>query len=158
LATFFLLQQGWERCRDTSFERLLIDRVTVLPAASAINAIWPEQSVRAQGHSLASAQQRINILNGCEGLEVAFLLMAALVASPLSWRRKTVAMLCGLPVVHVLNQWRIIALWQVQQIRPDLFGLMHGTVLPLVLIACVLIFFLFCFPRVADATERRRDS
>jgi len=147
LVTFFLLQYGWERCRDTAVERLLIDRATVRPAASLINAVWPDQYVQAQGHSLISAQQRINVLNGCEGLEVLFLLIAALAASPLWWRRKVIAIFCGLPVVYLLNQLRIITLWQVQQIRPDLFGLMHGTVLPLVLIALTLLFFLFCFPR-----------
>ena len=150
LITFFLLQYGWERCRETAIERLLIDFATVQPAAALINAVWPDQYVQAQGHSLISAHQRINVLNGCEGLEVAFLLVAALLASPMSWRRKMIAILCGLPTVYLFNQLRITALWQVQQTHPDLFGMMHGTVLPLVLIALTLLFFLFCFPRTMD--------
>ena len=147
IAVFFSLQYGWERSRDTALERFIIDDLIVAPAAWSLQRLWPDQIVSALGHSLVTPQFRMNVLNGCEGLDVLFLLVAALMAAPLSWSRRLSAMIVGAVMVYGLNQIRIIFLWHLNQTRPDLFGLMHGTVLPLLLIVLLLLFFLACLPR-----------
>lgn len=86
LAAFFTLQYVWEMSRDTQVERAFIDQATVAPAAWLIDGLWPGQAIRAEGHRLVSPHGRLNVLNGCEGLETLFLLMAAVLAYPFPWR------------------------------------------------------------------------
>ena len=145
--TFFALQFAWEQCRDSAVEKLVIDRATVLPAAWVVNRLWPDQPAFAQQNSLISAQGRLNILNGCEGLETLFLLVAAFVAYPLMWRIRITGIALSALLIYGLNQARIVLLWWAIRTNPTLFGLLHGTVLPLVLIAISLLFFLAFLPQ-----------
>lgn len=147
LATFLVLQYGWEMSRGTALERFVIHDLTVRPAAWVIGGIWPEAGVAAREHRLVAPAGRLNILNGCEGLETLFLLLAAFVAYPLAWRSRLLGMALGLALVFVLNQARIVLLWQVWTGERALFGLLHGTLLPLALIAACLAYFLVFLAR-----------
>lgn len=142
LAVFFSLQWGWEMSRGTVLEQVVIHDLTARPAAWLINQFWPGSGVEAQAHRLVSAQGRLNILNGCEGLETLFLLFAAFIAYPFTWRMRLAGMVLGALFVFVINQGRIIALWHAFLADRSLFGLLHGAGLPLLMVACCLLFFL----------------
>lgn len=147
IVAFFALQLAWEQCRDSAIEKLVIDRATVLPAVWIANQLWPDQPAFAQKNSLISGHGRLNILNGCEGLETLFLLVAAFLAYPLMWRIRIVGITLSTVLIYGLNQARIVLLWWTIHSDPALFGLLHGTVLPLVLIAISLLFFLAFLPQ-----------
>ncbi len=147
LATFLSLQYVWEMSRGTALERVVIHDLTVRPAAGVIDAIWPEVGVEAREHRLVAPVGRLNILNGCEGLEVLFLLLAAFVAYPFAWRARLLGMALGIGLVFVLNQARIVLLWQVWTGERALFGLLHGTLLPLLLVVACLAYFLLFLAR-----------
>lgn len=87
-------------------------------------------SVRALGGS-------INVLNGCEGVEVLFLLVAALLIAPITLSRRTYGLLAGTLFVWLLNQGRILALFYTNRSDKELFALLHGTIAPLVMIVLV---------------------
>ncbi len=142
LAAFFALQSAWGLCRGTALERLVIDQGTVMPAAALIHSIWPSQGVVAYGHSLIAPAARLNIINGCEGLETLFLLVAAFLAHSFAWKPRLGGIALGLVLVYGLNQLRLVLLWQTWLTDRDLFGLLHGTLLPLALIAVCLLYFL----------------
>jgi exosortase/archaeosortase family protein len=142
LATFLALQYGWEMSRGTIIERVVIHDLTVQPAAWVINQILRDANVQAKEHRLVAAKARLNILNGCEGLETLFLLVAAFVAYPFVWRTRLLGIALGVGVVFVLNQARIVLLWQAFKQDKVIFGMLHGTVLPLAMIAGCLAFFL----------------
>jgi exosortase/archaeosortase family protein len=142
LVSFFAMQYVWEMSRGSALERFVIHDLTVQPAAWIINSIWPETGVQASEHRLVAATGRLNILNGCEGLETVFLLLAAFAAYPFTWRARLLGMGIGVALVFVLNQARIVSLWQVWTGERALFGLLHGTLLPLVMIAVCLAYFL----------------
>ncbi len=147
VVTFFTLQLAWEQCRDSVVETWVIDRATVLPAAWTISRVWPEQQIMAQKNSLIAAKNRLNILNGCEGLETLFLLIAAFLAYPLSWKIRGFGITLSVLLIYCLNQARIILLWWAIKENPAWFGLLHGTVLPLILIAIALIFLMAFLPQ-----------
>ena len=69
LAVFFALQYAWEMSRDTWLERTVIDHATVVPAAWLINALGTAPPVHADAYRIVSPLARLNIRNGCEGLE-----------------------------------------------------------------------------------------
>jgi len=147
LAVFFALQYGWEMSRGSWLERALIDHATVTPAAWLLEGLWPGQAVRAEGHRLVSPQARLNVLNGCEGLETLFLLVAALLAYPFGWRARLVGLLLGTALVYAMNQLRLVLLWHALQHDRTLFGLLHGTVLPLAMVGVCLLGFLWFVAR-----------
>lgn len=151
VVTFFALQQGWERCRDSIVETWVIDLATVRPAASVIDYLWPEQQIVAQNNSLIASHGRLNVLNGCEGLETLFLLIAAFFAYPLPWKNRSVGIGLSILLVYFVNQARIIFLWWAIQEHPTWFGTLHGAVLPLILIAIALVFFMAFLPQRQNA-------
>lgn len=152
LVVFFSLQYGWEMSRGSHFEQIVIDQATVAPATWVINKLSPDQGVMAQEHRIVSPEGRLNILNGCEGLETLFLLIAAIMAYPFTWRAKLQGFGLGLPLVFVLNQARIVALWYTFLHDRALFGILHGIVMPLLLVAACLLFFLAFITRHEPVT------
>ncbi|MGO9445892.1 MAG: exosortase/archaeosortase family protein [Thiobacillaceae bacterium] len=147
LAVFFSLQYGWELSRGTAVEHAVIDQATVVPSAWIINQIWPDQHVVAEGHRLVAPMGRLNILNGCEGMETLFLLVAAFVAYPVTWRKRWLGIGLGFLLVYALNQARLLLLWHTFLTNRELFGALHGTVLPLLMVACCFIYYLVFLSR-----------
>jgi exosortase/archaeosortase family protein len=142
LVVFAVLQAAWTAARDTQVERLVIDRTTVAPAVLVISAVTPHVGAVAEGSRIRALGGGINILHGCDGLDTLFLLFAGLVAAPMGWRRRLSGMFVGTALVYVLNQLRILGLFYALRSDPQLFELLHGTALPLILVAAVALFFL----------------
>jgi exosortase/archaeosortase family protein len=141
LAVFFALQWSWGAARDTAVERLLVHEATVKPATSLIRAITPEIAARPVAASIKAPGGGLNILNGCEGTEVMFLLIAAFAAVRLGWKRRLAGLALGLGLVFALNQARILTLFYAFRSERALFDMLHTTVLPAVLIAAVVLYF-----------------
>lgn len=154
LALFFVMQGTYSFTRDTWVERLVIDRATVGTSAMLINAISGPGTVVSAGHTLQGSSGRLSVLNGCEGTESLFLLVAAIVAFPMSWRSKILGALCGAVLVFVLNQIRIVGLYFVLRRPGNLFEILHGVVAPIIIVAAGCAFFLFWIERA----RRRIDA
>ena len=146
-AVFFVLQAGYGAVRDTWVERLVIDTLTVKTAAWSIRTLTPDVAVEAVGSRLKAPGGGINIINGCEGTEVLFLLYAAFASALLPWRARLTGVLAGTALVFLLNQGRVLALFYAYRSDKALFDLLHGTVAPLLLIALSALFFLYWLGR-----------
>lgn len=152
--TFFVLQWAWGETRGSLFERLVIDHATVQPAVLWVNLIAPNTAAYADGSRLKATGGGINILNGCEGTEVLFLLYAALLAAPLAWRARLLGAIAATAYIYVLNQARIVALFFAYRSDAGLFDALHGMIAPLLLIACALLFYLYWLQRYAAIESR----
>lgn len=141
LGVFVLLQWAWGEARDTWVERLVIHEATVKPAVALIQILTPEANAKPVAASIKAPGGGLNILNGCEGTEVMFLLIAAFAAVRLGWRQRLIGLTLGLGLIFVLNQVRILALFYAFRNERILFDLLHTTVLPAVLIAAVALYF-----------------
>lgn len=145
LAIFFgvfaVLQWSWNEARGTRVERLVIHEATVKPAAAMIQLITPEIHAQPVAASIKAPGGGLNILNGCEGTEIMFLLVAAFAAVRLGWQRRLTGLALGIGLIFVLNQARILALFYIFRNERSLFDLLHTTVLPAVLIATVALYF-----------------
>lgn len=142
LALFFALQAGYSSGRGGALERLVIEQATVRMAAVLIDTLSPELQVKADGPRLRAPGGGLNVLNGCEGTDVAFLLVAAMAVAPLPWRRRLAGLALGLPLVYALNQVRVLALFYAFRSDRSWFELLHGAVAPLVLVLAVGLFFM----------------
>ena len=98
----------------------------------------------------------LNGLNGCEGIDVAFLLVAAMLVAPLAWRWRLAGLLLGLPLVFLLNQARVMALFFAYRSEQALFNLLNAAVAPLLLIVAVGGFFAFWLMRFEPPLQGSR--
>lgn len=148
-----LLQWGWSEARGTTIEHVVIDTATVGTAVAIINLWTPQVQAQASGSRIKAPGGGINVLNGCEGTEVLFLFIAAIMAYPLSWRTRVGGLLVGIAFVFVANQVRLIALFYSYQSDRELFNQLHGLVMPLLLIVATLSLFVV----LLRMDERRND-
>jgi exosortase/archaeosortase family protein len=103
--------------------------------------LTPSIPVTAVGTRLTAPEGGINVLRGCEGTEVLFLLAAAFAVAPLGWRQRLGGLALGTMVVYLLNQIRVVALFYAYRYDRILFAQLHGTLAPLVMIALVGLYF-----------------
>lgn len=138
---FMALQAGWEAARGSGLERLWVHDLTVRSATALINLLTPDVQAMPSGSRIVAPGGGLNVLFGCEGTDVVFMLAAAFVVFPLPARTRALGMLSGLACVYVLNQIRIATLFYSFRADRELFDLIHTTAAPLVMISLTGLFF-----------------
>lgn len=154
---FIAMQAAWSIAQGTTLEHIAVGDWTVKPAAFWIQWITPGIGAMAQGYTITATGGGINVLNGCEGFDVIFLWVAALVITPLTWRWRTGALIMGVALIWLLNQLRILALFYAYRMDKEWFAQLHGTIAPLVLIVLVAMMFVWLVmhsPRFTVAAPR----
>lgn len=141
VAVFLVLQTAYGAAAGTWLERLVVDRCTVIPAAALLNWLTPDVGVTAAGSHLRAPGGGINVLNGCEGIDIVFMLIAAFSVAPLGWRSRLLGLSLGALWVLALNQVRIVVLFYSVRADKALFAVLHGVVAPLILVGTTCIFF-----------------
>jgi exosortase family protein XrtM len=141
LAIFAALDYGYYLTRGTMVEHLLIDTLTVRPVAAVINVVVPAASARASGNSLFTQFGNVNILEGCEGSDGMFLLIAAVLPFPARRLSRLIGIIGGVSLMYAMNQLRILALVLTLHRRPDWFASLHGLIAPTCIVVAGCIFF-----------------
>jgi exosortase family protein XrtM len=151
---FSALQIAWQ-C-STDFSGPIIEKGIVAPAAYAINQLTPDVHAYVRGSHLKSAGGGgINIVNGCDGTELLFLLIAGFAAAPLSARSRVAGIVIGIPLVYLLNQARILALFYSARRDAEWFDALHAFIAPIVLILIIGAYF---YAWTADRLEHARPA
>ena len=112
-----------------------------LPAQNAIVLPWTEALARlcaglitlfdshvvAYGRILQSTANgfAVSIQAGCNGIEAAIILIAAMLAFPAPWKHRAIGIVAGLAAVQALNVVRVISLFYVGQWSLALFEWAH---------------------------------
>lgn len=122
-------------------ERFAIDVLTVRPAVALLDLMDPSLGVNAIGPRVAAPGGGLHVLPGCEGVDVVIMTVAAMAVAPLSWRMRLAGMLAGAAFLVGLNWLRVVALFHLHRSEPAWFGLAHGLVLPLAMVAAAGLFF-----------------
>jgi exosortase family protein XrtM len=138
---YVALQSAWIGARGTTLERWLIEDANVRTSVALIRVLSPQVEAVARGASVVAPGGGLNIRNGCEGTEILFPLIVALLAYPFSWRVRVFGLIAGTLFVFVLNQARLLVLFYSFRSNPQWFGELHGFVTPLLLMVCVMAFF-----------------
>jgi exosortase H (IPTLxxWG-CTERM-specific) len=86
------------------------------------------EPVTVSGTVISSDRFSVDIENGCNGLETALLLAAAIFAFPASWKARAAGFLAGFAAVEVVNFVRVATLFWIGVHRPSLFGSAHTLV------------------------------
>lgn len=80
----------------------------------------------------------IAIRRGCDAIEPTWLLCAAIVAFPASWKRKFAGMAAGIVALQLLNLVRIVTLYWIGSRFPAIFPSMHLEVWPALFIVAAI--------------------
>lgn len=150
----FLLFAGCYVLLDYGYFQIPVDLLThviyyhgmVSVCADAINWAAPLEQLSIKHNHLFSAKADLEIVRGCDGAGVLFLVISAVLAFPAGLRRKLTGLLLGIGLVYALNLFRIGALYFIIAYRPDWFQLIHAYVAPtLTVILCCIYFAWWAF-------------
>lgn len=122
--------------RETLYPNL-VGSVSVL----MINGIEPNANARAEMNSVKSRRAQLDIVRGCDGSGVVFIVAAATLAFATSVRRKLIGLGLGLVLVYVINQIRIVGLYFVVANRVEWFPFLHTYLAPTLIIVLVCLYF-----------------
>ena len=109
-------------------QRWLVQPWTELvTAGSAMLITLVDPHVITVGNMLQSTRNgfTVSILAGCNGIEAAIVLLAAMAAFPAPWKHRLIGMLAGLAAVQALNIVRVISLFYVGQWNMRVFEWTH---------------------------------
>ena len=95
-------------------------------SARILNALG--EKVTVGGTVITSAAFSVNIENGCNGLETALLLAAAVLAFPASAKQRAAGFFGGFVVIELLNLVRVVSLFWIGAHRRSWFGSAHALV------------------------------
>ena len=77
------------------------------------------------GTHISGSMASLNILKGCDGIEVTALYLIGVLMLPFRWKHKVVGLLYGLVVLYLLNLLRLVILYLAQVHWPEIFELLH---------------------------------
>jgi exosortase/archaeosortase family protein len=137
MIVFSSLQLIWQLKSDSTASRYFIEGTVVVPAAYLANRLTPHFGAHAAGSHLLAPGGGLNIVNGCDGMETLFLLLAGFAAAPIRWRDRLRGIFWGVPLVYGLNQVRVLALFYAQLGDPELFDLLHAFIAPVIMVLAI---------------------
>lgn len=104
-------------------------------AGSVIHLFDPRVRVRG---AIIDGPLPLTVVKSCDAMEASLLFLAAIVAWPGPWRRKTLAAAGGLTALALLNITRICSLYAVGLHFPRAFEPLHVEIWPLLLVLATL--------------------
>ncbi len=131
---YALLDYAYFKIPVNLFSNVIYYQGVVVICADLINWLAPLEQVLAKQNHLLSAKADLEIVRGCDGAGVLFLVMSAVLVFPSGLKRKVLGLLLGIGVVYGLNLLRICVLYFVIAYHPGWFQLIHTYVAPTLMV------------------------
>ena len=129
----------------------------IASASGTVLSTLGEQAT-VEGTVIHSGSFSVNIENGCNGVETALLLAAAVLAFPAGWRQRLTGFFLGFLAIQLLNLIRVVSLVWIGRHRPALFDSSHTVIWQSAVVLFGVLIFLFWAsrqkPRPANAEEK----
>jgi exosortase H (IPTLxxWG-CTERM-specific) len=135
-----------------SVQAMIVQPFTALLADVSAALIMPfDDAVTASGRIIRHTQNQfaVSIEAGCNGVEAAIVLIAAVVAFPARVTQKLAAIVIGFLAIQAMNILRIISLFYLGQWRMDVFSWTHLYLWPVLIMLDVLVVFLLYLRYIA---------
>ncbi len=139
-----------------------IQRMVVAPWTASLTAICAHLVTLFDGHAAASGNVLRSTVNGfavsieagCNGVEAALVLVAAMLAFRASWKARLAGIATGLVAVQALNVVRVVSLFYIGQWSPRAFEWAHLYLWQALIMLDVLVVWLLWLRWVAASPER----
>lgn len=156
LAVMCALMGGYHLLPPHWVEDVLVHYFAVVPGAAALDFLTPTFDVVASGNRIVSPMTRLNVLKGCEGVEMLLLLYAAVIAVGRPLRISLIGLVLGTLLIFFLNLLRIITLFFISRSWDQYFELMHGLLAPMLIVAITTLFFLYWLRMGEDGSRTNK--
>ena len=139
IGCYLLLNYGYFKIPIEMFSNVIYYHGVVQVCANLINLIAPLERVIGQQNHLLSAKADLEIVRGCDGVGVVFLLVSAVIVFPSKLGRKLMGLALGTGLIYILNLFRVSVLYFIIAYCPEWFLLIHTYVAPvlMVIVACL---------------------
>ena len=131
---YVLLDFGYFQIPVDLFINVIYYYGVVTICADVINFIAPLENVIAQQNHLISVKANLEIVRGCDGAGVLFLVISAILAFPAKLIRKLIGLLLGIILISMINLLRIIVLYFVVAYHSEWFSLIHTYLAPTLMV------------------------
>lgn len=148
LTLFALLSMVWAWQAGAVLHSWVIEHMTVAPAAQLLGWLDPTLGVSAQGDRLKAQGGGLRVSGGCEGMDMALLLISGVLCAEVGWRQRLWGLAAGSMLVFVLNQTRMLGLFYAFRHDRELFDLLHTVLMPLAMVLVLGGFFLVWLGRM----------
>jgi exosortase H (IPTLxxWG-CTERM-specific) len=151
LASSLLVLYYFPRGPGSTIEALTADylRFYTRMVSLAVGLVDPGASAHG---NVVSGRFTMQIVKSCDAMEANILFVAALMAFPAPWRRKSIAVVAGLSALVACNLARLIVLYWIGIYSHGVFEFAHYDVWPLLMIAFATVDFVVC-ARWVQGTE-----
>lgn len=133
-SVFLLLQITWSVLEGGAVWRTWMESLNVSVATMFVGWIIPDANVIAEGTRIRAIGGGINLVQGCDGVELLWLITAAFAVAPLTWPWRLFGWVAGLFLAWLLNVARITGLFFAWRTDPMWFDWLHNYVGPLALV------------------------
>lgn len=120
----FALLVSWKPVNDA----VVVPFTSVVARAAGLVLNVMAEGVTVAGTEIRSPGFAVDVENGCNGLETALLLAAAVLAFPASWKSRAIGLLVGFFGIQAINLVRVVSLFWIGRHRPALFSAAHTVV------------------------------
>ena len=139
IGCYMILNAAYFSIPFNLFSQLIYYHGVVMICADLINMITPLEQVVATQNHLISAKADLEIVRGCDGAGVLFLLISAIAVFPANFGRKLIGFGLGISLIYGINIMRICGLYFVISHHPEWLQLIHIYVAPtlMVVVGCI---------------------
>lgn len=143
---------------DDYLRKTLYPNVIGHPAAKVINTITPERNARVHENKISSSKAVLNIVRGCDGSGVWFMLMAAVLGFGAKLKPTIMGLVLGTLTVYLINQTRIVGLFYLVEWKRTLFPVVHTYFAPTLIILLIAGFFLWWTQWAMDSMDHAQPE
>jgi len=145
LAAIFygVMHFAYHQIPDSTLREKIYPTVIGHPAEKVITTITPDRVVRVKDNQILAKGVSLNIVRGCDGSGVWFMLLAAVLGFGAKLRDTLIGLLLGTLTVYVINQIRIVGLFYLVEYDRTLFPAVHTYYAPTLIIFLIAGFFLW---------------
>ncbi len=126
---------------DVFLSKVIYHYGIVSLSAVLINLIQAGEAVVADENFIKSSKAVLEVVRGCDGAGVLFLMSAAIVSFAAKWKMKLLGLIGAFLLFYLLNQLRIVGLYFVVAYQRELFAPLHTYFIPTLIIIIGCIFF-----------------
>lgn len=137
---FVLLQAAWSALEGSAVWRTWMESMNVSAAAAFIGVLAPEAGAYADGTRIRAIGGGLNLIEGCDGVELLWLMTAAFAVAPLAWPWRLAGWIAGLVLAWLLNVTRIAALFFTWRADQDWFDWLHNYIGPVGLVLLLVLY------------------
>lgn len=116
------------------------------------------QGITQDGTIVGNERFKVNIRNGCNGVETMVIFLAAVLAFPASWKSRGIGLGLGILAIQGINLVRVVALFLTGSYFRDFFDTSHTVVWQTIVILFGVLLWILWANRYAAPVRREPDA